>query len=199
MTYAEYLAAEQVSPVKHEYLRGEIFAMAGGTIEHSRLAGNLIAALCNALAGRPCNVFTSDLRVRILATEKATYPDVTVVCGKVERAPDDDQAAINPILIAEVFSDGTEAEDRGDKFAHYRRIPSLCDDVLVSQKERRIEVYHREGDHWILTEAGPGAVAQVASFGVSLSVDDVYRDPTAEPHRPAAGGTTASPGSSGTE
>ncbi|MSP63144.1 MAG: Uma2 family endonuclease [Myxococcales bacterium] len=180
ISYAEYLAAERVSPVKHAYLRGEIFAMAGGTIEHSRLAANLLGELLKALAGRPCNVFTSDLRVRILATDKSTYPDVTVVSGKVERAPDDTEAAINPILIAEVLSDGTEAEDRGDKFALYRRISSLRDYVLISQKERHIEVYHRDGDHWILSEAGPGAAAQLASLGVALSVEAVYRDPTAE-------------------
>lgn len=179
MSYADYLAAERDSDIKHEYLRGEVWAMAGGTVEHSRLQASVVGELRNALAGRPCNVFTSDLRIRVLETDRATYADALVICGKVEPAPGDDCAVTNPVVIIEVLSDSTEASDRGEKFAHYRRIPSLRDYVLVSQREPRIEVYHREGERWVLTDALAGGVAELASIEAELRVDAVYHDPTA--------------------
>ena len=179
MTYAEYLEFERASELKHEYLRGEVFAMAGGTPEHARLAANVIGELRNALRGRPCSVFTSDARVRIAVTDRATYPDVTVVCGRLEHAPDDPDAIINPIVVVEVLSDTTEAEDRGEKFAHYRRLASLREYVLVSQRARRLEVYRRRDDRWLLDEAGAGETLRMESIDAALSVDEVYRDPLA--------------------
>jgi Uma2 family endonuclease len=179
MTYAEYLEFERSSELKHEYLRGEVFAMAGGTPEHARLAANVIGELRNALRGRPCSVFTSDARVRIAATDRATYPDVTVVCGRLDHAPDDADAIVNPIVIVEILSDATEAEDRGEKFAHYRRLASLREYVLVSQRARRLEVYRRRDDRWFLDEAGAGETLRLESIDVALSVDEVYRDPLA--------------------
>ncbi|MSP62899.1 MAG: Uma2 family endonuclease [Myxococcales bacterium] len=181
MTYAEYLAAEDKSETKHEYLRGEVFAMAGGTLEHSRLAVNMASELRNALGGRPCVVFNSDARVLIAATDRSTYPDLSVVCGKVETAQVDGNAITNPVVIVEVLSDPTEAEDRGEKFAHYRHLPSLRDYVLVSQRTARIEVYRRENDFWAFTEAGPGGAVRLVSLDLSLAVDAVYRDPLAAP------------------
>lgn len=177
MTYAEYLAAEEASDVKHEYLRGEVFAMAGGTLEHSRLAVNMAGELRNVLAGRRCVVFNSDARLRIAATDRATYPDVMVVCGHVERAADDPEAIANPVVIVEVLSDSTEADDRGEKFAHYRRLASLREYILVSQRGPRIEVFHREGDHWTFNEFGPGDSARLLAIEAALSVEAVYRDP----------------------
>jgi Uma2 family endonuclease len=179
MTYAEYLAAEQTSAVKHEYLRGQVWAMAGGTIEHGRLAGAVIAALTQALRGKPCVVLTSDVRVRIESTDRSTYPDVSVVCGKREVSPMDAQAVTNPTVLVEVLSDSTEADDRGEKFAHYRRIPSLRGYVLLSQREPLVEVYTRRGEEWVLAETGAGGVAQIHALGVELSIDELYRDPLA--------------------
>lgn len=178
-TYAQYLDLERVSEVKHEYLRGEIFAMAGGSPEHSRLAANVIGELRAALRGRPCAVFTSDARVRIEATDRATYPDVTVVCGRLEPAPDDPDSITNPVVIVEVLSDATEADDRGEKFAHYRRLGSLREYLLVSQRARRLEVYRRRDDRWVLDEAGAGETLRLTSIDIDLSVDEVYRDPLA--------------------
>ena len=177
LSYADYLAREHASPEKHEYLRGEVFAMAGGTIEHARLQAAITGELRSALAGKPCNVFSSDLRLRVVETDRATYADVVVICGKVERAPDDPDAALNPMVIVEVLSDSSEASDRGEKFAHYRRIPALRDYVLVSQKERRLEVYSREGERWVLSDAAAGGAVKLSSLGVNLQVDAVYRDP----------------------
>jgi len=179
MTYAEYLELERSSDIKHEYLRGEVIALAGGTPEHSRLAANVIGELRTALSGRPCVVFTSDARVRIEATDRATYPDVTVVCERLEHAADDRDAITNPVVIVEVLSDQTEADDRGEKFAHYRRLASLREYVLVSQRTTRIEVYRRQGLAWVFSEAAAGQALALESLGVTLSVDEIYRDPLA--------------------
>jgi Uma2 family endonuclease len=177
-TFAEYIEREQGSDTKHELVNGEIFAMAGSTIEHGRLASNVTISLGGQLLGRPCAAFSSDVRVRVLATGLATYPDLSVVCGKLERDPGDVNTIVNPILLVEVLSDGTEAYDRGEKFAHYRRIPSLREYVLVSQHEPRIEVFRRGEDGiWSLHEAGATERVKLASIGCELAVDAVYADP----------------------
>ena len=178
MTYAEYLAAEAVAEVRHEFLNGEVWEMAGGTPEHSALAAAVIGELRSALRGKPCRVFTSDLRVRIPQTDLATYPDLSIVCGQLETAPDDKDAITNPIVLVEVLSDSTEAYDRGAKAAHYRRIASLREYVLVSQAEPRIEVQRRaEGGRWELLEARPGETIELSSLGVRLDVAAVYANP----------------------
>ncbi len=179
MTYAAYLAAELVSETKHEYLRGEVYAMAGGTPEHAALQAAVLIELGMALRGRPCRTYGSDLRVRVEATDLSTYPDITVVCGSLETSVIDPHAATNPMLIVEVLSDSTEAYDRGEKFAHYRRVPSLREYVLVSQHELRIESFYKsEQGVWMLDEAGPGGTLRLAALeGVSLDVDLIYRNP----------------------
>lgn len=183
MTYPEYVAFERKSETKHEFLNGEVFAMAGGTVEHGALAASMIAALATALRGRPCRALTSDVRVRIQGTGFSTYPDVTVVCGKLQTEEDDPDGVLNPSLIVEVLSDSTEAYDRGAKAAHYRRIPSLREYVLVSQNEPLIEVYRRnERGNWeLVAEARKGDRAEIASCGepFTIDVDDVYRNPLA--------------------
>lgn len=183
MTYAQYVEAEAAAEHKHEYLRGEVFAMAGGTPEHAALAMAVGVALGNALADRPCRVFNSDLRVRIASSDLATYPDVTVVCGEFVPADDDPHAAQNPYLIVEVLSDSTEAYDRGEKFAHYRRIASLREYILVSQREHRIESYARDpSGAWVLREATAGQTLAPRAFDdVTLDVDRIYRDPLRRP------------------
>lgn len=180
MTYHDYLASEASSPVKSEYLRGEIYAMSGGTPDHARISAALISKLSNALVGRPCNVYSSDLRVRILETDLATYPDVTVVCGKFESAPDDPHATINPVLLIEVLSDSTEAYDRGAKAAHYRHIPSLREYAFICQKEQKIEIFCRNAQQrWELFEYGPDQVAEFTSVDCKVEVSQVYHDPLA--------------------
>jgi len=176
-TFAEYLTLEAASPTRHEYLAGEIFAMAGGTPEHSALAASVIRLLGTALLDRPCVVYTSDLRIRVLATGLATYPDVSIVCSPLQRDPEDTNSIVNPVVLVEVLSDSTEAYDRGEKFAHYRCIPSLRDYLLVSQHAARIDHYRRnDDDTWTLTAVeAPGNVQ--LSIGCELSVAAVYRNP----------------------
>lgn len=178
LTYAEYLAREARSDVKHEYLRGHVWAMAGGTVEHGRLSAAIIRELGNLLAERPCVVFTSDVRVRIEATDRTTYPDAFVVCGPRRTSPSDENAITNPLLIVEVLSDGTERDDRGEQFAHYRHLATLEEYVLVSQSAVRIESFRRTDAGWILSEAGPGEKLALRSIEAELDVDAVYRDPT---------------------
>ena len=178
MTYEEYLTAEAISDVRHEFLNGEVWAMAGGTPEHSALAAAVIGELRVALRGQPCRVFTSDLRIRVLETGLSTYPDVSVVCGRAETAPDDPDAITNPIALVEILSDSTEAYDRGAKAAHYRRIISLQAYVIVSQAEPRIEVYRRaDAGRWELTEARAGERAEIAPLAIALDVSMVNANP----------------------
>jgi Uma2 family endonuclease len=176
MTYAEYLECEKRADRKHEYLHGEAFAMAGGTPEHARLQMRVGAELSRLLAGRRCEPFSSDLRVRIPETDLSTYPDVTVVCGKLQTAPDDPDAVINPTVVIEVLSDSSERYDRGEKFRHYRHIASLREYVLVSQTSRRIEVFRRTAGQreWTYLDAGPGEQLRLDSIDVSLDVDALY-------------------------
>lgn len=176
----EYVRLEETSDTKHEFLRGEVFAMAGGTPEHARLAAAMIGELRVALRGRPCVVYSSDLRVRIDATDLTTYPDATVVCGRLALSARDPKASTNPLLLVEILSDTTEAYDRGEKFAHYRRLSSLREYVLVSQREPRIEVFRKnELGEWVLGEAVSGQRIRLSSLEIEIAVDDVYRDPLA--------------------
>lgn len=178
MTFAEYLAAEVGGDVKHEWLNGEVWAMSGGTPEHAALATAMSYRLSAALEGKPCRVFNSDLAIRVLATGLATYPDIAVVCGHLETDPANQNGVTNPILLVEVLSDSTEADDRGEKFAHYRRIGSLRELVLVSQREPRIEVFTRTDDGaWRLREWRSGQSVELTSVACKILVDDVYRDP----------------------
>lgn len=175
-TYAEYASIANDSPVKYEYIAGEIVAMSGGTVAHARLIGRATDLVNRALGERPCIVLPSDMRVRIRAADRATYPDLYVVCGSPERDPDDDHAVVNPTVIVEVLSASSESSDRIDKFGAYRRLPSLREYVLVAQEERRVEIYRREGRRWVLDELGRGEVLRLESISVEVSVDDLYVD-----------------------
>ena len=182
MSYADYLAAERGATVKHEYVNGRVYAMAGGSPEHARLAQAIGGELRQALRGRPCATFSSDLRVRIVATGRSTYPDVTVVGGAIERAADDSDAVTNPTVIVEVLSATTETDARSDTWAHYQRIGSLREFVLVSQGQARIEVFSRDPatpEVWSCRDHGPGATVRLPSLEIGLQLDDVYADPLA--------------------
>ena len=179
VSYAEYLAAEAEAEVRHEFRAGEVWAMAGGTPEHGRLAMAFGRELANALGRRPCVVYNADVRIRIQATSRTTYPDLSVVCGPRQVADDDPHAHVNPKVIVEVLSQSTEAQDRGEKFAQYRRLASLEEYVLVAQDVRHIEVHRRTPQGWLLTEAGPGEQVALRSLGVTLDLDAIYFDPTA--------------------
>lgn len=175
LTYADYLQQERSSDAKHEFVNGEIYAMAGGTIEHGRLATNVAGVLFAQLRGRPCAAYSSDVRVRVLATGLTTYPDLSVVCGRLERDPENENTVVNPVVLVEVLSESTEGYDRGEKFAHYRRIPSMKEYVLVSQSSPRIEVFRRnENGSWTLHIAEAGESVKLASIDCELAVDEIF-------------------------
>lgn len=173
---AEYLAFERKSDTKHEFYRGELFAMSGDTASHNLIATNLAAELRNALRERPCRTFTSDLRI-VCPTGLYTYPDVSVVCGKVEYQDGTQDVLLNPLVLIEVLSPSTEAYDRGTKFKHYQSIESLREFVLVSQEEARVEHFARRPDsaQWTLTTIGEmhGAVSFPA-LDCSIPMGEVY-------------------------
>ncbi|MSP58877.1 MAG: Uma2 family endonuclease [Myxococcales bacterium] len=174
-TEDEYLARERGSEDKHEYVNGRIVAMAGASTRHTLIAGNIQGALRGLLRGKPCLALGSDQRVHIAETRLYTYPDVTVVCGPAKYHSRDPLSLTNPLLLVEVLSDSTELYDRGAKFAHYRRLPSLQEILLVAQAERRVELYRRiEHPEWLFTErVGEGAVT-LSSLGVDLSLAEIY-------------------------
>jgi Uma2 family endonuclease len=179
-TRAEYIALERSAKEKHEYLDGNIYAMAGGSREHALYAANVVTLLSVALRGRPCAAHTSDLRIRVVDTGLDTYPDVSVICGQPELDPDDKHAVNNPIVLVEVTSPSTEDYDRGEKLAHYKRIPSLREVVFVSHREKLVEVIRREEDgSWSRHEARHGRGAKLESIECELPVDEVYGDPLA--------------------
>lgn len=177
-TFPEYLQLEAISPSKHEYLDGAVFAMAGGTPEHAAMAARLARYIGNALEGRPCNVYTSDLRVRVPATGLTTYPDLTVICGKLESDPQDANTATNPLLLVEVLSDSTAAYDRGEKLAHYQRLPSLREVLFVAHDQQQLELWRREPDNsWSLHVARGQDTLTLASIAAGIPVPAVYASP----------------------
>ncbi len=178
LSYREYLDLERTSEHKYEWLAGEAWSMAGGTITHARMAANVTASLVAALRGKPCAVFSSDLKVRVTQTDRSTYPDITVICGKPEVAADDPNAAVNPVAVVEVFSESTEASDRGEKFAHLQRLESLREYVLVNQRTQRVEVFRRAENAWELRSYEKGNF-ELTSLQITLKVEELYADPTA--------------------
>jgi Uma2 family endonuclease len=176
-TYEDYLRVEEESIVRHEYLDGQIYAMAGGTPEHSALIGAASGLLIPQLRGR-CTGYVTELRVQT-ASGLSTYPDVTVICGPTERYLKDNNSIVNPTLILEVLSSSTEEYDRGDKFEHYKSISALQQYVLVSQKERVVEVWTREeGNLWTSAAYREGEIATLSSINAQLDVRELYETGT---------------------
>jgi Uma2 family endonuclease len=174
MTPEEYLTFERASDGKHEYYRGETFAMSGGTPAHSLIAMNLARELGNALRRSPCQVHSSDLRIRVSATGLYTYPDLSVVCGGLEFDDEHHDTLLNPRVIFEVLSPSTESYDRGKKFENYRMISSLMDYVLVRQDEAVVEHYARQQDGWLLRTLRAGDTLRLESIGCEAAVDEIY-------------------------
>ncbi|HMR11006.1 MAG TPA: Uma2 family endonuclease, partial [Polyangiaceae bacterium] len=174
--YTEYVALEKHSPVRHEFIAGEIYAMAGGTPEHAALAASVLRHLGNQLPAG-CRAYTSDLRVRVEASDVTTYPDGAVVSGKVVRAADDALAVTNPVVLVEVTSPSTEAYDRGTKLEVYKGISSVREIVILSHTAPHVVIHRRGRDGaWSSVEARQGEAVEVEAVGAKLRVDEIYRD-----------------------
>lgn len=176
-TLADYLDIEEHSQIKHEYCNGEIFAMAGASLQHNHITSNVHAHLRMALRGTGSNAFGSDLRV---ATPGGlyTYPDVSVICGKVELTADRLESATNPVVVVEVLSEATRDYDRGEKFSLYQGIPTLREYVLIEQGQVLIECFRKQPDgSWI-----PGMYRELdmsvdlLSISASIRAADAYRE-----------------------
>jgi Uma2 family endonuclease len=172
-TYAEYLALEEESSVRHEFLDGEIYAMAGGSPDHAALAAAVIGILRGQIPPG-CRIFTSGLRVRIAATGLTTYPDAAVICGRTQRSPDDPLAVTNPVLLVEVTSPSTEEYDRGEKLRHYTGLPSVREVLIVSHRVPELTLHRSEETGWTVRKVEAGAVLELASVAARVSVDEVY-------------------------
>jgi Uma2 family endonuclease len=173
---AEYLRRERLAPFRSEFHRGRVVEMAGTTRIHSRIVTNVSTSLDIQLRPRPCNVYSSDLRVGILGGEHYVYPDLVVTCGQEEYEDSVLDILLNPLVVIEVLSDSTEAYDRGEKFRLYQTIPSLREYVLVSQSPRRLEIYRKQPDGSWLYQSSPFAPPplRIESIDCTLRFEDVY-------------------------
>jgi len=178
VTVEEYLAFEEGSLEKHELLHGEIVAMSGASPKHNAISINVSHALMTRLAPRRCAVLNSDQRIHVEDTGLFTYADVSVTCDRPRFHPKFPANFVNPKVIVEVLSPSTEGYDRGAKFAHYQRIASLAEYVLVSQDEPRVDHYRRlETGQWILTVSeGAAAVVSFPALGCEVPLSEIYEN-----------------------
>lgn len=175
-TPKDYLTFERASDQKHEYLDGEIFAMAGASARHNVILANTIANLHGQFRKRDCTVYPSNLRVSIPRSNTYTYPHITIVCGTPQFEDDERDILLNPTVIVEILSDSTERYDRGGKFQRYRRLDSPQEYVLISQDSQHIEVYRRlPDDRWILSDVHEtDSTIALESIDCTLALADVY-------------------------
>jgi Uma2 family endonuclease len=182
-TAEEYLALERSSLEERcEFVNGQIFAMAGASREHNLIGVNIAGELRSQLKGKPCEAYSNDMRVKAAEAKAYHYPDIAVVCGKPEFEDGKLDTLLNPTVLVEILSSSTEAYDRGDKFAGYRKIQSLREYLLVSQDKPLIERYVRQGDAWVMTETeGLEGVVNLETIGGVLAMNEVYDRVLAKP------------------
>lgn len=177
-TTEEYLALEERSEIRHEYLNGEIFDMAGGTPIHNQIVFNSAKAIDAALQNRkrPCTVYLADLLVHIKKVNAFTYPDVMVICGKIEYEGKRRDVVTNPVVIIGVLSDSTEKYDRTDKFAFYRQIPTLQEYVMIDQSRVYIECFRKTKSRLWALEAHQDldAIFKLQSLEIEVSIGALY-------------------------
>ena len=177
-TPADYLAMEETSEQRHEFLDGVIYDMAGASADHNAIALNVAATLRERLRAKPnaCRVFMVDMRLLVNANGLYTYPDVMAVCGPLEYAPGRNDTLTNAVLIAEVLSPATAAYDRGEKFILYQQLETLRDYLLIDQHRIRIEYYQRaEGRKWVLESYTQLTdVISLQSLGCEITPAQIY-------------------------
>jgi Uma2 family endonuclease len=178
LTLDQYLERELQTGVKYEFLRGEIFAMVGGSPRHALIATNFTGEARQRLRNSHCVPYNSDLRIKIETSGLYTYPDASIFCEELRLDGEIPNAVLNPTVVVEVLSDSTEKYDRGVKSSHYRRLPSLKELVLISQDRPMVECYRRhEEGRWLLTEAS--ALEQelvLESVGIAIPLSEIYRN-----------------------
>ena len=175
LTPEEYLALERKATIKSEYLDGQMYAMSGASREHNIVCGNIFVALHLQLQERTCEIYSSEMRVKVSAAGLYTYPDILVVCDEPRFEDARVDTLLNPTALFEVLSPSTEAYDRGAKFGYYRQLDSMQEYTLVSQDVMRVEHYLRQKEQWILTEfSSPDDIVQLTSINCELPLREVY-------------------------
>lgn len=174
ITVDDYLAGEAVSLLKHEYVDGEVFAMAGASEEHATIALNLASLLRVHVRGSPCRVYMTDMKLHVERARAFFYPDVFVTCDPADAA--EPLAKQRAGVVIEVLSESTEAYDRGAKFANYRQLPSLEEYVLIDSRTRSVEVFRRHPEGWILQPVPDDGRLRLATLGFECTVDAIYED-----------------------
>lgn len=175
MTAADYLAWEAAQPGRHEFLAGEVWAMAGAEDRHVTLALNVALALKTHLRGTPCRTYISDMKLHAESADSYFYPDVFVTCSAADRHRP--LTKREPTLVVEILSDGTAAYDRGAKFAHYRQMPTLQELALIDPDTRRADVYRRGADGlWVLHPFEPDQGVAFASVDLRIDAEALYAD-----------------------
>lgn len=176
LTIEEYLEFEKTSEEKHEYYKGEIFAMSGSKVPHNTIAMNLSGILVQKLKGKSCKPFNSDQRIYIPQNSLFTYPDISVVCGKIETKDNDDWNLLNPTVIIEVLSKSTRDYDMGGKFALYRDIPTLKEYILIDSQSLNVYAFRiNDGGHWELEEyKRMEDVLNVRILELSIPLAEIY-------------------------
>lgn len=178
LTIEEYLEIEQSSDTKYEYHDGYIYAMAGGSVNHSRIGGNIYGEIRNKLIEKnaPCEIFNSDLKLHIQKENRYVYPDAMVICGDLQASEDYKEAITNPILIVEVLSKSTADYDRGDKFFFYQQIKSLQEYVLIEQDKMQIDIYSRRKNRWKISRiTKKDGSLHLSSLDITIDLDEIYR------------------------
>lgn len=176
LTPEEYLALERKAETRSEYMDGDMVAMSGASREHNIIVTNIVAGLHAQLKGRPCEAYSSDMRVKVSATGLYTYPDVVVVCGDPQFEDANVDTLMNPAIIMEVLSESTASYDRGTKFGHYRKIESLMEYLLVAQHDWQIEQFVRQPEGpWVRSEVrGSSGNLNLTSISCSLKMSEIY-------------------------
>jgi Uma2 family endonuclease len=175
MSAEDFLAWDAHETIKHEFVRGEVFAMAGAEEGHVTASLNVAMALRTHLAGTACRTFMADMKLRVEPADCFFYPDVMVTCSANDAA--DLKIKREPCLVVEVLSASTAGYDRGDKFAAYRLLPTLQEYLLVDPESRRCDLY-RKGDDglWVLHPVEPGQDLHLASVGLALPATALWAE-----------------------
>jgi Uma2 family endonuclease len=174
----EYLEMENASLEKHEYYKGEVFAMSGAKLPHNRITSNLMGLLGQKLKKKKCKPFGSDLRIHIPLNTLFTYPDISIICGEVITLNNDEFNALNPTVIIEVLSPKTKNYDRGEKFKLYRDIETLKEYILIDSQSLHIEVFRlNEHNHWELEEYNDAnSYLEIKAINESIPIAEIYED-----------------------
>lgn len=179
VTLEEYQALERSTDTKYEFHDGTIFSMAGGTIQHGLIAGNIYGEIKFGMRneGVNCTVMNSEVKLHVQDANKFLYPDCMVICGEIETSETDENAVTNPVVIIEVLSSSTENYDRGAKFHAYRSISTLKEYILVDQYQASVELFSRRGDLWkILRTEGRDQELELTSLGITIKLKEIYED-----------------------